>query len=95
MNDAPPPRAAPFCPLPAADAPPLTALPRGAWGQIAGVCGDDAVCQRLVELGFTPGEWVRIAAAAPLGGALAVNLRGTIFALRPEEAACIRLADTT
>ncbi len=92
MTDGPP-RATPFCPLPAAGAMPLVELPAGTWGQIAGICGDDADCQRLVELGFTPGEWVRIVAEAPLGGAFAVNLRGTVFALRDAEAACIRIGE--
>lgn len=83
----------PFCPIPAGSAAPLTTLRPGTWGQIEGVCGENDDCQRLVELGFTPGEWVRVVAAAPLGGSVAVNLRGTVFALRDEEAACIRIKD--
>ena len=58
---------------------------------IRDVAGDPLVCQRLLELGFTPGQPVAVMAAAPFGGPLAVTLRGTILAIRREEAACIRL----
>ncbi len=97
MNDLSslPPSPSPFCPLPAASATPLPELPIGTWGQIEGICGDDETCQRLVEMGFTPGEWVRLVTAAPLEGALAINLRGTTFALRRAEAHCIRMKGCT
>lgn len=58
---------------------------------IRDVAGDPLVCQRLLELGFTPGQDVAVMAAAPLGGPLAVTVRGTILAIRREEAACILL----
>jgi ferrous iron transport protein A len=58
---------------------------------IRDVAGDPVVCQRLLELGFTPGQPIAVMAAAPFGGPLAVTLRGTILAIRREEAACIRL----
>lgn len=58
---------------------------------IRDVAGDPLVCHRLLELGFTPGQQVAVMAAAPLGGPLAVTVRGTILAIRREEAACILL----
>jgi ferrous iron transport protein A len=58
---------------------------------IRDVVGDSVICQRLLEVGFTPGQSVTVLAAAPLKGPLAVTLRGTIMALRREEAACILL----
>ena len=49
------------------------------------------VAARLAELGFLPGERVRIVAKAPLGGPLAVRVGTGTFALRREEAACVRV----
>jgi ferrous iron transport protein A len=47
---------------------------------------------RLVEIGFLPGERVRIVARGfPGGDPLAVRVGGTTFALRRHEAACIRV----
>ena len=71
----------------------LLDLPVGAWGEVAQVGGDEDLRARLTEAGFTPGEWVRVTAALPLGGALAVNLRGGTFALRRTEAACVRIRE--
>lgn len=48
--------------------------------------------RRLAELGFLPGEAVRIVARSFLGGApLAVRVGTGTFALRLFEAACIRV----
>jgi ferrous iron transport protein A len=46
---------------------------------------------RLAELGFLPGERVRLIARLPLGGPLAVRIGTGTFALRREEAACVRV----
>ena len=53
--------------------------------------GSPAVVQRLHELGFSSGQSVSLCGRAPFGGPLVVQVRGTAVALRPEEAACIRL----
>jgi ferrous iron transport protein A len=58
---------------------------------IRDIAGDPVLCHRLLELGFTPGQPVTVMAAAPLGGPLAITLRGTIMAIRREEAVCILL----
>lgn len=48
--------------------------------------------QRLQELGFLPGEPVMVMArAAPGGQPLAVRVGQSLFALRREEAACVRV----
>lgn len=48
---------------------------------------DDPVAQRLQELGFVPGERVRVIARGPLGAEpLAVQIGFTRFALRRAEA---------
>ena len=69
----------------------LLDLPAGTWCEIGSLAGDEETCAKLAELGFTPGEWVRVNAVLPLGGAVAVALRGAVFALRRSEAACVEL----
>ena len=49
------------------------------------------VAARLAELGFLPGERVRVVARAAFGGPLAVRVGTGTFALRREEAACVRV----
>jgi len=54
---------------------------------------DDAIAQRLRDLGFVAGEPVRIAAHGPLGAdPLLVQIGYTRFALRRAEAARVRIA---
>ena len=49
--------------------------------------------RRLVEIGFLPGERVRIVARGALGGApLAVRVGTSTFALRRLEARCVQVA---
>ncbi|MFM7066291.1 MAG: ferrous iron transport protein A [Gammaproteobacteria bacterium] len=48
--------------------------------------------RRLADLGFVPGEYVRIVARGALGGEpLAVRVGRSTFALRRHEAACIQV----
>jgi ferrous iron transport protein A len=58
--------------------------------------GDDCIdinchCLRLMELGFTPGQEVKLIAKSPFNDPLAVSVRGTIIALRANEAECIKI----
>ena len=58
--------------------------------------GDDCLdvhchCLRLLEIGFTPGQEVTIIAKSPFKDPLAVSVRGTIIALRSNEAECIKI----
>lgn len=77
----------------------LAALQKGDAAPIAGLAaaqGADelATIRRLVELGFVPGEIVRVIAKAfPGGHPIAVRLGNTTFALRRHEAALIHVAD--
>ena len=49
--------------------------------------------RRLADLGFLPGERVRVLARGPLGGEpVAVRVGTATFALRRLEADCIRIA---
>jgi ferrous iron transport protein A len=64
---------------------------------VVGVQGGDAtmpveLLRRLVEIGFLPGERVRIVARGAFGGApLAVRVGTSTFALRRLEARCVQV----
>jgi ferrous iron transport protein A len=76
---------------------PLMDLPSGASARVVSVSGADTgapvgVGRRLAELGFLPGEAVRIVARGLLARApIAVRIGTGTFALRLFEAACIRV----
>jgi ferrous iron transport protein A len=54
---------------------------------------DHAIQMRLLELGFAPGESVRVIAESfPKHDPMAVRIGNTTFALRRREAAMIRIA---
>jgi ferrous iron transport protein A len=58
----------------------------------AGHAHDDALVIRLLEIGFVPGEVVRVTALGPGGREpLAIRVGGTTFALRRHEAEHIRV----
>ncbi len=75
---------------------PLASLKKGEAGEIAALAEttdeQKATLLRLVELGFVPGETVRVVAKAfPGGHPLAVRLGNTTFALRRHEAELIHV----
>jgi ferrous iron transport protein A len=74
----------------------LDELPKGGRAVVTAVhrrSADDAIAQRLMELGFVSGEPVRLLATGPLGGEpLLVQVGYTRFALRCAEAARIEVA---
>ena len=49
------------------------------------------LAERLAEIGFLPGERVRLLARALFGEPLAVRVGSDTFALRRSEAACVRV----
>lgn len=55
-------------------------------GQIHSLDGIDGLTQRLSELGFTPGQSVRVVRFAPLGDPMQIRIRGFSIALRRNEA---------
>lgn len=75
----------------------LTDLTIGACARVVSVAADDAPApvelgRRLAELGFLPGEAVRIVARGLMARApIAVRIGTGTFALRLFEAACIRV----
>ena len=76
----------------------LCDLPNGASGTVLAVRAADArtdapMLQRLGELGFLPGEPVRVLRRGPGGrDPLAVQVGETLFALRRLEAQCIEVS---
>ena len=67
-------------------------LKKGETGKIVTIVSEDAnVTERLLEMGFTPGERVTVMSASPFGEPICVNLRGIKFALRKKEAECIEI----
>lgn len=53
---------------------------------------DDPIARRLRDLGFVPGEVVRVAARAPMGGdPMLIQIGSTRFALRRNEAARVHV----
>jgi Fe2+ transport system protein FeoA len=51
--------------------------------------GDPLVRERLVELGLSPGQVIRILRRAPLGDPLVVAVRGACLGIRRDEASCV------
>lgn len=60
-------------------------------GVIAELVGPTLLTERLRELGFVPGEPVKIVGCAPFGEPLLVIARGATIALRKTEAACLKV----
>ena len=48
-----------------------------------------ATARRLAEIGFLPGESIRVLARMPGGDPIAVRIGSSTFALRRHEASCI------
>ena len=69
----------------------LADLPQVLIAQVLEVEGDSDICERLRELGFTPGTEVRFERQAPFGGPLILTLRGYQLALRPKEARRVKI----
>jgi len=60
-------------------------------GRILAISGIDGLSQRLSEMGFTPGQAVRVMRFAPLGDPMQIHIRGFSVALRRNEARRILL----
>lgn len=73
----------------------LADLKEGQSGTVLDVVGDDAVAQRLMEMGLTDGELVRMIGLAPMGDPIEFSVRGYRLTLRRAEAARVTIADPT
>jgi ferrous iron transport protein A len=67
--------------------PSLDQLRRGERACVEAIQGDDAVVQRLLEMGLLEGEEVEVLGFAPLGDPLEIRLRDYRLSLRRSEAA--------
>ena len=67
----------------------LSSAPLNRWFQIERLDGPRQDCDRLLDLGLTPGEQVAVTQAAPLGDPIVIHVRGALLALRKREAAWI------
>ena len=65
----------------------LDTLPLGTSAWVLRVAGEDAIADRLVDMGFWPGTKVSAVRRALLGDPVAYRLQGYRLALRRSEAA--------
>lgn len=71
----------------------LDSLAVGQSAQITEIQGDDAVAIRLMEMGLTEGEQIRVVAVAPLGDPVEYEIRGYRLSLRKTEARRVMVQD--
>lgn len=69
----------------------LDQLKAGQRARVEGLEGDDAVVQRLLEMGLLEGEEMEIVGFAPLGDPIEIRLRDYRLSLRRREAARVRV----
>jgi Fe2+ transport system protein FeoA len=67
----------------------LDQLQTGQRARIDSIRGDDALVQRLLEMGLLEGEEVEVVGFAPLGDPMDIRLRDYRLSLRRSEAARI------
>lgn len=69
----------------------LADISPGQSATILDITGDDAIAIRLMEMGLTEGETIRLIGAAPLGDPLEISVRGYKLSLRKLEAQRIHI----
>lgn len=65
----------------------LADLHEGQAATIIDISGDDAIAQRLMEMGLTDGEHISLKGFAPMGDPIEFSIRGYRLSLRRAEAA--------
>lgn len=65
----------------------------GQSGQVQGILGGGAVCQRLMAMGLLPGTTVKLIRIAPLGDPITVETEGCQLSIRRAEAAGLELVN--
>ena len=70
---------------------PLHELKPGQRASIESVQADDAIGQRLLEMGLLEGEQIQVIGFAPLGDPMEILLRDYRLSLRRTEAARVRV----
>jgi len=69
----------------------LDQVPIGQRCRVEAVEGDDAVVQRLLEMGLIEGEEIEVINVAPLGDPIEIRLRDYCLSLRRREAARVQV----
>lgn len=70
---------------------PLAGHPAGSEWLLKSIEGPATLVERLYEIGFLPGEMIRLSGRIPLGGPWLVEVRGMTVALRENEVRCLRI----
>lgn len=73
----------------------LADLREGQSAIIEDVLGDDSMAQRLMEMGMTDGETVRLVGFAPMGDPIEFAVRGYRLTLRRTEAHRVKILDSS
>ena len=73
--------------------PSLDQLGVGQRARVTGLRGEDALVQRLLEMGLFEGEEVEVLGFAPLGDPMELRLRDYRLSLRRAEAARVTVSD--
>jgi len=68
---------------------PITELKCGESGTLAGLDGDSAMVQRLLAMGFHPGQRVERRERAPFAGPVKVDGVSAVVGLREQDAAVL------
>ncbi|HMX62131.1 MAG TPA: ferrous iron transport protein A [Candidatus Sumerlaeota bacterium] len=69
----------------------LACLRPGDQAVIEEITGDDALVQRLLEMGMTEGENIKVIRFAPLGDPIEIQIRGYNLSLRRADAAAVKV----
>ncbi|MCX8106858.1 MAG: ferrous iron transport protein A [Ignavibacterium album] len=67
-------------------------LKRGEKARITDINSDNPSYKRLIEIGFTPGQEIELVNTSIFDDPLAFSIRGTLIAIRRNEADCIILS---
>jgi ferrous iron transport protein A len=73
--------------------PSLDQLRSGQRACVAAIQGNDAIVQRLLEMGLLEGEEIEVIGFAPLGDPMEIRLRDYRLSLRRSEAARVAVCD--
>jgi ferrous iron transport protein A len=71
--------------------PSLDQLKPGQRGRITALAGNDALAQRLMEMGLLEGEEIEVVRFAPLGDPIEIRVNGYFLSLRRSEASRLEI----
>lgn len=73
---------------------PLSTLKQGEKAYVVDLALDGLIRRRVLDLGIVPGTSLKCIGSAPAGDPIAYLVRGTVIALRSEDAKSIRVNST-